>query len=88
MLQHNIWCTTKCNISFASCLFLKKSRGRYKYKKKTYDMHITILHIQKTFNLYKQTFCNTALKFQTPRRVSYDNQQSLKKIYTVTRKFL
>jgi hypothetical protein len=36
-------------------------------------MYIYNLHRQKTLNLQKQTFCNTALKFQTPKTVSNDN---------------
>jgi len=27
-------------VFFVICLFLTKSRGRYKYRNKTYDMHI------------------------------------------------
>jgi hypothetical protein len=37
--------------NFVICLFIKKSRGRYKYRKKTYDMHIQFFSRQKTFNL-------------------------------------
>jgi hypothetical protein len=49
----------------------KKSRGRYKYKN---IWHVyTILHRQSTFNLSKQTFCNTTLKFHSPRTVSNGN---------------
>ena len=36
-------------------------------------MHIQFLYRQNTFNLSKQTFCYTELKFQTPRTVSNGN---------------
>jgi hypothetical protein len=42
---------------------------RYRLIANTWHAY-TILHRQKAFNLSKQTFCNTGLKYQTLRTVS------------------
>ena len=50
--------------------------------------HMTCIYNFTPLIYINKHFGNTTLKFQTPRTVSYDNQQSEKKIYIVTRKLL
>ena len=53
-------------------LFIVKETQRQIQIKNIWHAY-TILHRQTTFNLQKLTFCNAALKFQTPRTASNGN---------------
>jgi hypothetical protein len=57
---------------FCNLFIFKEEQRQMQIQQKPYDMHIQFYR-QKTFNLSKQTFCNTELKFQTPRTVSNGN---------------
>ena len=71
------WQLTMCGIffvfciSFVICLFFKEKQRQIQIQ--THMTCIYNLHRWYTFNSSKQTFCNSTLKFQTPRTISNGN---------------